>query len=147
MSNDIQRVEAKVLTIANGSIEQVADALITLDGMAQRIKQLQADAMAAIEERIRESGEFQVGEYLYTLSKPRKVKCRDATAPMKTLLEVTGGDLDKIVSCLSSGAWKHGTVKRVLDECGAPGETWDVLFDVAYEEEVKVTKVNLAFVK
>lgn len=137
--------EAKVRRIVTASIEDVADAIVTLDGLAARIKELQADAKAAMLERIRDSGPFQIGEFLYQLTKPRKVKCRDATAPMKVLLEVTGGDLDKINECLASDAWKHGAIKSVLEECKAPGETWDTLFEVSYGDKLEVTKVNLAF--
>ncbi len=145
MSSEIQQVEAKIVRIPSGSIEEVADALITLDGMAQRIKELRAEADAMILERIKESGDFTIGDNLYTLAKPKTVKCRDVAATTGKLLEITGGDLDKINACLAAGAWKPGAVKRVLEECGAPGETWDVLFDTTYDEKVKVTKVNLAF--
>src|SRR4029079_14766225 len=78
---DIQTVEAKVRLISGGIVEDVADAIVTLDGLAQRIKELQADAKAAMLERIRESGPFQIGERRYELTKPRKVKCRNANAP------------------------------------------------------------------
>lgn len=147
MTGEIQVAAAKVRAIVNGSDADVADAIVTLDGLAARIKELQADAKAAMLERIRESGPFRIGEYEYRLAKPRKVKCRDVAEATKVLLEATGGDLDKLNSCLAAGAWKHGQVARVLSECGAAGETWDNLFEVSYGEELEVEKVNLAFVK
>lgn len=145
MSSEIQTIQAKISRIPGASIEDVADALITLEGMAQRIKELRAEADAAILERIRESGDFTIGDNLYTLAKQKKVKCRDVSATTSTLLEVTGGDLEKFVGCLSANGYKPGAVKRVLEECGAVGETFDVLFETVYDDEVKVTKVNLAF--
>jgi hypothetical protein len=144
MSTDIQTVEAKIHRIPGASIDDVADALSTLDGLAQRIKQLQAAAMAAIKERIKESGAFQVGDNLYTLAKPKKEKDRDVAATTARMLEVVQGDLGKFVGCLSVNAFKPGTVKRVLEEFGV-SEEWDVLFETTYNEKVEVVKVNLAF--
>lgn len=143
--SDIQLCEAKVRRIVNAPIEDVADAIITLNGLAQRIKELQAEAENAMLERIKESGDFTVGDYLYTLAKPKKVKDRDVGATTSRMLEVVGGDLEKFIGCLSANAFKHGVVKRVLDEMGAPGETFDVLFETTYAEKLEVTKVNLAF--
>ncbi len=143
---DIQNVEAKVAVITpETAINDIADAYFTLAGMAQRIKELQTELDLRIAEKVKDSGEFTIGEWMWTLIKPKTVKCRDVAATTSKLLEITGGDLDKINACLAAGAWKPGAVKRVLEECGAPGETWDVLFDTTYDEKVKVTKVNLAF--
>ena len=54
---------------------------------------------------------------------------------------------DKVNECLAANAWKHGAVKRALEECGAPGETFDLLFETTYDEELKVIELDTRFVK
>jgi hypothetical protein len=145
---DIQTCAAKVSIITpDTSISDIADAYLTLEGMAQRIKELRDELDQRIFEKIKESGDFTIGDFLYTLAKPKKVKVRDVAAAVEKLLEVTGGDMGRFCGCLAANPLKHGTVNRLLDELGAPPETFDVLFETTFDEEVKVSKVNLAFVK
>jgi hypothetical protein len=142
---DIQLQETSVNAITpESSVEQIADVLFTLAGMARRIKELQADLDERMIEHIKATGQdIVIGTVRYYIGKPKTIKSRDDLKTLETLLEISGGDLGRVVQCLSANAFKHGTVKRMLEELKAAPETFDLLFETVEREKLEEGKPRL----
>lgn len=136
--------DAVTLITPDTPIEVVANLLYQLEGMAERIREARAELEARMIQRIKEHGEFSIGDIRYYVGTPKRITCRSYEETLNRLLEITGGDVGRLCGCLSSGAFKHGTVKRLLDELAAPPETFDQLFETAYDEELKEGKLQKA---
>lgn len=118
MSQDIVAVTRESINdaVQFGSQENVLLAL----GYAKRLRELAKELTDQAEQAaigyIKEHGEFAVGETRYYVGVRKDTKCKDAKAVLAAVLEVTGGDLDAVNECLSSGAWKPGATKKVLGD-------------------------------
>lgn len=104
------------------------DDVLTALGFTKRLreiaKELSDQAEAAAIAWIAANGEITEGNVRYYVAPNRTTKCKDVKATLAALLEVSGGDLDAVVECMSSGAWKPGeTKKRLGDKAGDFFET------------------------
>jgi hypothetical protein len=154
MTTDLTIIEAGVFTITPTTpVADIANVLGQLEWMQRRIKEVRDELESRLIERIELTGEFLVGETRYYVGNPKKTKCRDNLATLNALLTVCEGDVDRLAECLASGAWKHGTVRVLLEDSGK-GELFDTLFETTSEPELKegvavkrLQKANLAFTK
>lgn len=144
---DIQQCDASVTAIGpDAPVESVVETICLIDGMMSRIKDLKAQLESRAVEWIKANGEFAIGDVRYYVGTPKVTKCRDVRGAVESVLELTGGDLGRLVDCLASGALKHGTVRKLMDELGATAR-FDELFDVTYDEALKEGKLQKADVK
>lgn len=65
-------------------------------------------------EYINKNGDITCGDIRYYVGTTTYTKCKDVKGTLQTLLDVTGGDLEKIATCLASDAWKAGATRVVL---------------------------------
>lgn len=65
----------------------------------------------------------------------KTVKCRDVGACLAALEEAAGGEIEKVVECLSSSAWKHGACRQLLGP-----EKYEKCFAETVEQDVKTGK-------
>ena len=68
----------------------------------------------------------------------KRTKCKDTRVTFEALLELTGGDIDSIHECMSSGAFKHGACRKVL------GDSWGDHFSVEEVKDLKTGKPKKA---
>jgi hypothetical protein len=87
----------------------VQQARAVVQAMAQRFE-------AAAIQWIDTNGDLEDGDKRYYVGNDRRYKCKDVRATLEALLTETGGDLDALNTCLSSGAFKPGTTMTVLGE-------------------------------
>ena len=89
-------------------------------------EQVEAGAIAWVQAH----GEIIDGDVRYYVGANKSVKCRDVKGTLGAVLEVTGGDLDAVIECLSSGAFKPAKTKALLgkraDEFFETTETMDL---------------------
>ena len=135
----------------------ILDALAAMD--PDKDIEFIAHTMGAIEELIRRAKEFKVeferqcmdwievngrdieipvgdGEMIrYYIGNRKETKCRDVKETLASLLELTGGDLDAVAVCLSANAWKHGQIKKTLENAGR-ADRFDAMFSVEEKTEL-----------
>lgn len=133
------------------SPDEVAVRLDRLVALKQQVKELSELFEAALFAWLAENGELTVGQIVWFIGNDKQTKCRNVKATLAALLELSGGDLDAVADCLGASAWKHGTIRRLLDERGC-GEKFGELFEETIKRDVdnrplKVVSVNKAFVK
>ena len=124
----------------SSSIEDIAATMGMLDAMMQRAKELRAEFEQQCIEWIKANGEIEIGTVRYFIGNPKTHKDNDPGETLEVLLEVSGGDLDGIKCCLSSGAFKHGAVKKFLEEHG--DGRYEQLFTVIERERLEEGKVK-----
>jgi hypothetical protein len=117
------------------------DDLLLLDGLSKCLTAMARDLSARIKERkiawIEHNGDIDLGNGKREYVGPDKdTTCNDPREVLVALLEATGGDEEAVVTCLASGAWKYGTVKRLLEEHGM-GDRYAQLFTVTEAKDVK----------
>jgi rubrerythrin len=115
--------------------ELVATAIIGMDDMKRRVRELDAMLEGLLIEWIDANGDIEIGGVRYYVGKASRVKCRDVKATLDRLLTEFGGDLDRVSICLSSSAWKHGQVRREAGE-----QTYEQLFETTVAPELATGK-------
>jgi hypothetical protein len=121
------------------------DTILQAYAIVARVKELGRDMTDALEERMQDVLAEQPQQSLtietvrYYLGMNKSVKCKNHAGTLGVVLETSGGDLDKVVECLSSGAWKYGAVRVLLEEAGKP-DAFDELFTTEEKPEVREGK-------
>jgi hypothetical protein len=133
------------------SPEGIHSNFMAINFAKQMIREIEAAAVAHTEAYIQLNGSFQVGEIAYWLAPDKKTKCRNPKVALERLLEIFGGDVEKIAQCLASDALKQGQVKSYLKEL-KQDEFFDELFDNKTDDKLETGKppkklqiVNKAF--
>ena len=65
---------------------------------------------------IQKNGPIQDGPRRYYVAPNKTTRCVSVRDTLHALLETTGGDLDTLTECLSSGAFKPAATKKILGE-------------------------------
>lgn len=103
---------------------------------------------AAVIAWIGANGEIEDGDNRYYVGTSKTTKCVDVKATLDRLLTVTGGDLDAVNSCLSTGAFKPAATLAVLGSEGAGLFTTEVVQDLKTgKPKVGLKAVNKKFTK
>ncbi len=132
-------------TEALASIDSEATAeqiLAVLDQVAiaqRQAREFKRLAEEAVIEWIDKHGELTVGDIRYYVGTTKTVKAVDNANIGDALLEVTGGDVDRLNECLTSNPWKHGQVRKVLEQFGAES-MFDDLFTTETRKDLKTGK-------
>jgi hypothetical protein len=155
MTTDLTIIEAGVWTITPETpVEQVADVLGKIEWMIRRAKEVKDELECRMVEKIQTTGEdIVIGDCRYYVGVAKTVKCIDPKTTLEEILTTSGGDVGKVIDCLSSKAFKYGTVRRFFEEAGQ-FQTYGRLFETVEADELKtgkptrrLQKVNEAFVK
>lgn len=128
---------------------QMLDAMMMIQSLEHLAKTYKPVVKAAMIARIKETGKpIPMGEFEWRYSSKKETKCPDVKKGATLILEIAGGDLDKFLGCLSSGALKPGETKTVLKEFKAE-ERFGEIFEVRYREDVEkeLVCVNTKFLK
>jgi hypothetical protein len=83
-------------------------------------------------------GELIDGDKRYYVGVDKKHKCKDVRATLEALLVETGGDLDALNTCLSSGAFKPATTMTTLGDKAAE------FFETQITQDLKTGKPKRA---
>lgn len=126
-------------------LDPIAKAYGLLQALREMVKTLSETVDEAVADKIREDGPFVLGEEKFYVGKTKKTEQIVSHADLYLLLmNMTGGDLGAVVSCMSANAWKHGTIKKLLEEKLPNGADAEIaylkLFSVKEEDEVKTGK-------
>jgi hypothetical protein len=150
-TNEIQKVVLGV--VAESSPDDVAHALMVVDGLMQRAREIRADLESRVLAWIKEPGEITVGDTRDYAGVESDVKCRNKSLTLEKLLQATGGDLERVAELLSADPYKHGACRTVFEESG-DGTTWNDCFERRQREVLKdgvvskkLIKVNERFIK
>jgi hypothetical protein len=140
-----QRILDVVEKIEPGcDLEPIASAYGLLQALKDLRERLATLVDEAVAEKINTDGPFILGEEKFYVGPDTKVKCRDVSAVHEKLLEVAEGDVTAVLACLSANAWKHGSVRRLLEERLPDGVDAEVayvnLFETTTVDEVKTGK-------
>jgi hypothetical protein len=96
----------------------------------------------AVLEKTRADGPFVLGDTKYYAGKEKETVQTAGDFDMyRTLMQVTGGDLAVVLSCLRSKPWKHGEIRKLLLEKLPKGADAEIAFNNLFKiEEVPVLK-------
>lgn len=113
-----------------------AAALNKLQRLKELVREIERDMTARLIEWIQANGDLEIGELRYYVGTEKKTRCNDVRGTLAALLELFAGDLDRVAECLGSSAWKHGAIKKALEEIGQAAK-FPELFTVTEETDLK----------
>lgn len=138
--------------IAEQSLERLAagladhdDVLVAIDIRTRinaMVRVLNDSLKAKIIEWIEKNGEVTCGDTRFYVGTEKNTRCCDYKNTMIALLNATEGDLDRVVQCLASGAFKPGATGLVLDD-----GTYRTLFHTEDVKDLKTGKPRKTIVK
>lgn len=137
-ANMIDKVLASIAALDN-DIVATKDDCLTAMMFAARLREIAKDLSAKVEAGviawINRNGEIVDGTVRYYVGVTKTTKCTSVKDALEAILEASGGDMDAVVACMSTGAWKHGACSKLL-----PKEVYDALFVAREEEDIKEGK-------
>ncbi len=120
-----------VLESGLATSDQILEASEFVDALGAAYRQIKERYEQAAVAYIKANGEIRSGERRLWVEPNTTVKCTDVKGTLQALLEVTGGDLEAVVGCLASDAWKQGQTRKVL------GDRAEGLFETKVTSKVK----------
>lgn len=141
MTTDLATLETRILQIAPiTTVEDIATAINDLGFMKRRCAELQSHLEERMIERINETGQdVVIGTVRYYVGVAKSVKCKDVPATIEQVLSAANGDVARFADCLSSGAFKYGTVRRLFEEVGDT-TSYGQLFETVEKDDLKEGK-------
>jgi len=121
----------------DAAIEYVCETILRLEALMKRARELEKDFKANLLRYVKANGDVTIGAVRWYAGHAKKTECNSNKAVMETLLELAGPD--RASDCISSTGWKHGAVKKLLDEMGSP-ELYDRLFTERYDDKLEEGK-------
>jgi len=120
----------------DSSPEEVLKGINTLRYITQVVREMKADADAHLVGWLEaHGGELEDGDTRWYVGNKTREKCRSLGTAFESLVDATSGDIDRIVSVLSSNAIKPGAAESEL------GKEWRALhFERTIEREPKTGK-------
>ncbi len=124
--------------------DEVFATLDKLDFILEHAKRLKIAGEASMTERVKSKGTIDAGQYIYVLSRDKKVKIRDKRAVAEAVLEATAGDIDTFAELLASEPFKQGGIKQLVGEA-KHAELYETIIDEYAEKKLK--KIDKRFFK
>ncbi len=118
------------------SPDLMLEALDFIAMLKQATKEAEVRVKASMFRHIQANGPIINGTQKWYVAAEKETKCRDYSKTINTILEVSGGDEQRLIDCLSSNAFKHGTIKKLLKEFGQQ-ERYGALFEVIEKDKLK----------
>lgn len=131
-------VERAVLTITtDASTNDVLDVYTRFGAFKSELKRLDELMEAAIIEWIKANGDLVMtypdgNAKRFYVGATKTTKCINPSGTLDALLESAGGDLQRVIDCLSSGCFRYAAVKKVIGE-----EKWGGLFKVESSDSLE----------
>ena len=140
----IRRLSATAIVRTQDDAETVVDRLGQLDALMSAARQLKDLLEQAVIEWIEAHGDLHVPgmSVRYYTGTRKSTKCIDVYRTFEAILEAPGGDLDKTLGTLASGAIKHGAARSVLSQ-----EIFDRLFLTEEKPELKEGKPRKSLIR
>lgn len=151
LSRHVQRVSALSIDTDFGDI---INTIGLISEAKARLTELQKLAEEIAVEQLRRDGRKTIGTCSYWAGPTRTYKSKDLLATVEVVFQASGGDWSRFTDCLSTGAMKHGAVRKLLTDAGTPEkfdevfetvETWDLKDDG--EKKPRLQKVDSKFLK
>jgi len=115
----LQHIKSQVVAIDDESTaDQVAEAITQVDFFMSQARELRRSLDDALLKWLShpDHRELIIGDIRYYAGTEKKIKCVDPMATLESLLDATDGDINRVVECLASGAWKYGACRNLLSE-------------------------------
>lgn len=112
--------------------EQILQAMEFVKRLQQVYWQLKDRMEAAAMHYIEKHGNIEDGDRRVYIAPNKTTKCKSNRETMQAVLEAAGGDVDALVDCLASDAFKPGATKKLVG--ALKGET---LFETKVTQNVK----------
>lgn len=82
------------------------------DEVRAAVRRIKAGVLAYVVE----NGPLTVGSVRYRAGVETAWKCRDNYAVMRAVFEASGGDEEKVADVMASGAWKQGSIRKLVGD-------------------------------
>lgn len=120
---------------------QVKAAMAFMEQLNRGVRELKDRLETATIAYIEKNGEIHDGDVRYYVGPNKSTKCTDVRETVRVVLEATGGDVDAVCDCLSSGAFKPATTRKRLADAGMQ-EAADRLFVTTETPDLKTGVVK-----
>lgn len=138
MNDIVDRVTDSLAVLESGlaSRDEVVDALSFVGRLSEIARELKAKTEAAALEWIEVNGPIENGDKRWYVGRDKVTKCRDVAGTFRAILEATGGDVDEIATCFSTGAFKPSATMKML------GAKANDLFEVTTNPDLKLKAID-----
>lgn len=113
------KASIEIIESGDASVDQVLQAQEFIKKLGEVYRDLKEKLEAATIAYIEKNGEIRDGERRFYVAPNKSTKCVDVRKTVEAVFEVSGGDFDVFVECLSSGAFKPAATKKVLGDRAA----------------------------
>lgn len=108
---------ALAVTDTAAKAESIAEGIGMLALVKRRVRELDEamtnDIIAWLKHN---KTELVVGDVRHYVGPDKSWRCTDPKGVYEAIMQATGGDVDVMLGCLSSGAWKQGAARKVLGD-------------------------------
>lgn len=111
--------------------EQMLASLDLVKRLGEVYRAMKEHVESAATKWVQANGPFEDGTTRYYVGTAKKTKCRNLRATVEAIMQATGGDLDALVDCLASDAFKPGETRKTL------GDDFPKCFDVTEAVDLK----------
>lgn len=131
--NAIEKLDGAISLVEDGlaTKEEVMQALAFKQQLGAVYRHLNARFEQAAIAWIEKNGPIEEGEKRWYVGKLVKRKCKSVRETLAAILEMSGGDLDPLVTLLSTSCFKEATTMAFL------GDRATALFDTTVETDLK----------
>ena len=118
MTDIIPTTQAHIEIIESGdaTVDQVLMAQEFIKKLGEIHRELKEKLELATIAYIEKNGEIRDGERRFYVGPNKSTRCVDVRKTVEAVFEVSGGDFDVFVECLSSSAFKPAATKKVLGD-------------------------------
>ncbi len=133
MSDIIQSTRNSIdrLLEADATSEDFLIAQAVLARVGEIYRELKEKVEAASIDFIERKGQVEDGEIRYYVGVNKTTKCKHLGLTCKALLDAVGGDVETMVTLLSTAAFKPGACREVL------GDDWQKYFETEETKDLK----------
>jgi hypothetical protein len=134
--DSLDTLHARILATGDAtSIDDIAETLATLHGVATRCRELKALLDDRLRERIESTGQdIVIGELRYYVAAKTVTRCREPAPTLLALLDAAGGSADDVAACLAANGFKVGACRQLL------GDAFGQHFETSVETELATGK-------
>lgn len=150
---DLATLNANVAQLNPADFPRIVEVLEKIAQAKRWLAELQREAEGKAVESLQASGGVELNGVRWYAGATKDYKPRDIKALAEAVMQASGGDWERFIQCLSSGAFKAGACRQLFEEShdgGKFGEVFDVIEKWEMREgkpQAKLQKMPLALVK
>lgn len=136
---DLATLNASVSSLDSADFPRIVEVLEKIAQAKRWLADLQREAEAVGVVSLQASGSIELNGVRYYAGATKDYKPRDIKALAEAVMQASGGDWERFIQCLSSGAFKAGACRQLFEESHDDGKFVEV-FEVIEKWEMREGK-------